>query len=338
MQDRYDEILNQMDSTPLVDDSNPSSPDNTQTPPEVNSGNDQPSSTETQTPSGVNPQDTNPNPPSPDQTTPNEDTNPAAPSNQDEGNDKGKGNQRPKYSHEEQVQYSFSKLNSKLSQTKRELKAALAQIEELKKANAPKPEKLGPEAFGSNEDYLKYIANQTLIEQLQKAAEAKKLSEAEAEASRESKARYTQRAAELFKTQEDIDAYNNIVGRALEEGLNDVLNSDTVISDFIKTSDWAPRLVFHFAAMPEDLERISNIKDPTDKRFALNMLQQRIMTVFSRAPKQNQTTQTQTQTNPSGSKPSQVPIVGKAGTGASGSAGSSSEVTMEEAMAKVRGY
>lgn len=335
MANRYDDIISQMDSTPL-DDSTPSSPDTTPSNTDVNSGNDQPGSTDDTKPSDVNPPDPNPAPADPDQTKGTEDKAPVAPSNQDEGKT-GKGNAQPKYSHEEQVRYSFAKLNGRLSQTKKELKEALAQIEELKKANAPKPEQLGPEAFQNQADYLKYIANQTLIEQLQKAAEAKRLSEAEATASRESQERYTQRAQELFKTKEDIEAYNSIVGRALEEGLNDVLNGDKVISDFVRSSDWAPRLVFHFAAMPEDLERITAIKDPTDKRFALNMLQQRIMTVFSNQAKpQNQ----QTQSKPSEpTPPPNVPIVGKAGTGASSSAGSNPEVTMDEAMARIRrGY
>lgn len=334
MANRYDEIISQMDSTSL-DDSNPSSPDTTQPNTDAASGNDQPNPADDTKPSDVNPQDPNSAPVDTDQAKGTEDKAPAAPSNQDEGKT-GKGNSKPRFTHEEQVQYSFAKLNGKLAQTKKELKDALAQIAELKKNTTPKPEQLGPEAFQNQADYLKYIANQTLIEQLQKAAEAKRLSEAEAQASRESQERYTQRAQELFKTKEDIEAYNSIVGRALEEGLNDVLNGDKVISDFVKSSDWAPRLVFHFAAMPEDLERITAIKDPTDKRFALNMLQQRIMTVFSK-PAQNQQTQTQTPSGPT--PPSSVPIVGKAGTGASSGAGSNPEVTMDEAMARIRrGY
>lgn len=338
MANRYDEIISQMDNTPVVDDSNPS-PDTTPSSTDTTSGNDQPKAVEDPKPGDVNPNDPNPAPAAPDQTPPADDKNPPAPSNQDEGKT-GKGNSKPRFTHEEQVQYSFAKLNGKLAQTKKELKDALAQIAELKKNTTPKPEQLGPEAFQNQADYLKYIANQTLIEQLQKAAEAKRLSEAEAQASRESQDRYTRRAQELFKTKEDIEAYNTIVGRALEEGLNDVLNGDKVISDFVKSSDWAPRLVFHFAAMPEDLERITAIKDPTDKRFALNMLQQRIMTVFSKpAQNQSQSTQPKSTSEPTPAPANPVPIVGKAGTGASGSAGSNPEVTMDEAMARIRrGY
>jgi len=338
MANRYDDIISQMDNVEFDNTPSPSSPDNQQPSNDSTPGNDQPPEESNDQTAVVKSNDQNDNPPSPDQTQTNIQSNQQNPSNQEEGT-KQKNN-RPKYSHEEQVQYSFSKLNSKLSQTKRELKEALAQIEELKKANTPKQEKLGPEAFGSNEDYLKYIANQSIIEQLQKAAEAKRLSDAEAQASRETQDRYTKRATELFKSKEDIDAYNHIVGKALEEGLADVLESDKVISDFIKSSDWAPRMVFHFAAMPEDLDKIASIKDPTDKRFALNMLQQRIMTIFSRPATQtnpNNNNSTQTQSNES--NPPQVPIVGKAGTGAAGGTGSNPEISMDEAMARIRrGY
>jgi len=339
MANRYEELIDSFGSDENDSTQTTQTPDVNANTGDSNPDESRPSETQsTDTQPNVNPEDSNPASESPDQTSEQNSSDHQEPSNQGEGN-RPKGKRQ--YTHEEQVQYSFAKLNSKLSSTKRELANALKQIEELKKANAPKPQKLGPDDFGSNEDYLKYIANQSLIEQLQKAAEAKKASETEAKASQEFTNRYNQRASELFSKPEDIEAYNNIVGEAMNNGLNDTLNSDSVIVDFIRSSDWAPRLVFHFAAIPEDLERIAAIKDPTDKRFALNMLQQRIATVFGQQRNtpavETPKNQTQTHTEPSQSSPA-VPIVGKAGTGSS-SGGSNPEVTVDEALTRIRrGY
>ena len=335
MLDRLDQIIDTMGNDPESTDQ-PSTPD-TQSSTETQPSTEEPASTETP---GVE-QSTQP------QSTeaPNEDTSasqePAAqPSATEPPKQEGNSRNKNKYTHEEQVAYAFNKLNSKFSRTKRDLANALREIEALKKANAAKPpvtesKALGPEAFSSQEDYLKYIANQSIIEQLQKAAEQKRNADAQSQAIKESQDRYTTRAQQIYNTPEAIEEYNTVVGRAInEEGLGDALANDPVISDFINTSELAPRLVYHFAAIPEDFERISAIKDPTDKRFALNMLQHKIQSVFANQSKSKQTTTQPAETQPT--NPS-VPIVGKAGTGGASAAGTT-ELSMDDVMSNLRSH
>ena len=242
-----------------------------------------------------------------------------------------------KYTHEEQVAYAFNKLNSKFSRTKHDLANALKEIEALKKAQAsipaPESKQLGPEAFASQADYFKYIANQSIIEQLQKAAEQKRASEEKTIAMKESQDRYTNRAMQIYNTPEAIEEYNTVVGKAInEEGLGDAIAEDPVITDFINTSNYSPRLVYHFAAIPEDFERIKAIKDPTDKRFALNMLQQKILSVFA---KQSSNNAHKPPVNSNPNPNSSVPIIGKAGTGGSSAAGTTEE-SLDDVMANIR--
>lgn len=249
-----------------------------------------------------------------------------------------------KYTHEEQVAYAFNKLNSKFSRTKKDLAEALKQIEELKKAQAARPpvnesKALGPESFSSQEEYFKYIANQSIIEQLQKAAEQKRSNDAQSQALKESQDRFNSKALEIYNTPEAIEEYNTVVGKAInEDGLADTISNDPVIHDFLNSSNIAPRLVYHFAAIPEDLERITAIKDPTDKRFALNILQHKIQTVFSNMAKQAApNSQPNSQPASNNSQPSSVPIVGKAGTGGASSAGTT-ELSMDDVMANLRSH
>lgn len=323
MQDRLDDLVNDMESEDQSSTSTPDTSNSTvESSPDQTVSNQESSSVETSTES--NPTEV------PDQTPPSN-SNDNSP-RQDGDEKQSKDKPKPKYSHEEQVAYSFSKLNSKLSQTKRELKEALAQIEALKKAKPQEtPKTYGPDDFESQADYFKYIANQQLIEQLKKASEAKQASDAKAMEQQAAQDRYSNLAQSIYNTPEAINEYNTVVGKAIEEdGLDQVLNSDAVLADFLNSSNMAPRLVYHFAAMPEELDRIMSIKDPTDKRFALNILSHKLASIFAAKPAENKEA-----TKPSQSSQANVPIVGKAGTGGA-SAGSIPEQSMDEVLAELR--
>lgn len=186
-----------------------------------------------------------------------------------DSDNKKEKNKKKKYSKEEKTKHAFSKLKNKLkSKHKEEINKLRAEIESLKKRES---EKIDKNSFETDEEYLNAFT-QNRFEEL---ANSQKL-ESASEQLRQKEYQANQNKIKRFYS--DEKSYNEYVKTwetGQQNGALEAISNDAVITEFLRESDYSPKLIEHFVKRVDVLDDYLNMSDRR-KQFELYNLEKRL--------------------------------------------------------------
>lgn len=169
----------------------------------------------------------------------------------------------------------LSKQKEKHAQEIEELKKSFqTQFEEFKASMKPKEEPKTRKDFETDDEYIKYLNKQGLMEVLeeQRKADAEKAAKAEEdakaakeqeEANEQLTRTFATNSHNAFKDPAAYDAYSKTVSKALENGLGEVLDEVPPLRDFIFKNPEGPIVLNKILNNREDFVKIMSQTDPT---------------------------------------------------------------------------
>lgn len=186
-----------------------------------------------------------------------------------DSDNKKEKNKKKKYSKEEKSKHAFAKLKNKLkSKHKEEINKLRAEIESLKKSESKKIDK---NSFETDEEYLNAYT-QNRFEEL---TNSQKLESAN-EQLRQKEYQANQNKIKRFYS--DKESYNEYVKTweiGQQNGALEAISNDAVITEFLRESDYSPKLIEHFVKRVDVLEDYLNMNDRR-KQFELFNLEKRL--------------------------------------------------------------
>lgn len=220
----------------------------------------------------------------------------------DEDKQEAKKESKPKWSHQEQVNHSFSKLKQK---HKAEVEGLKKEIENLKKQLENKVVK------SDYEDEDAYL-DAKLEEKMAKRELAKKEQELDNKTSNGVLEYYTERARVLYPTKIEQDAYTKAYNKGISEGTIDIVMKDQIIREFINESEYGPKLIEHFCMKPDVASTLSEM-GTARKSVELVALETRLKNYLERLSKKSNDVPNASQ-NQGSSKDNlkvKAPVIGK---------------------------
>ena len=183
--------------------------------------------------------------------------------------EKKKTGKKEKYTKEERTKHAFSKLKNKLkTKHKEEINKLRAEIERLKNSESKKIDK---NSFDSDEEYLNAYT-QNRFEEL---ANSQKLESASEQLKQKE---YEANQNKIKRFYGDENSYNEYVKTwklGQQNGALEAIANDAVITEFLRESDYSPKLIEHFVKRVDVLDDYLNMSDRR-KQFELYNLEKRL--------------------------------------------------------------
>lgn len=245
--------------------------------------------------------------------------------------DKGKQTHTP----EEQREYAWQKLKKENKAFKTQNEALTQQIKSLQEqidsfknsqGNPNEPE-YTRDNFATEEDWLRYVAHKQYQKDAASSLNEQNVRKLENLQEQQRMLVIAQREEALFPA-EKRQEYVQVVSAALQAGMKSALDANQDIMEFIDNSDMGPRLMYHFAMIPQDLIRIAENPNPTTRGVMLAQLEQGLYRKFvlggglpNQQAQSNATPNVTPNAAPSAAPtnpnpaPKTVPIIGKIGEG-----------------------
>ena len=179
-----------------------------------------------------------------------------------------KTNTKKRYSYQEKINHSFSKLKQRARRQQQKLEE---EIEELKKINEEQ-RKIIEERKGTTEEQLDarqdYRWNSREIDK--RTRELNELKQSEIISKNQIKFN------ELYQTEADKQSYVEAWKMGQDNGTIAAISQDNDIIDFINESDYGPKLLEHFIRRPDVLEKFSDMSKGR-KNYELYRMEQRLI-------------------------------------------------------------
>lgn len=189
--------------------------------------------------------------------------------------------------HEEEMTYSFrkqlgkqkQKYEDRYSQLQNQYNELLQRLDKLENPNKYAP--LNREQFETDDSYIDALVQQRFDNMWNsKLQEAQK---AYAEQSRKDqeintyRSRADENVKKLFKTPEAEQQYRETIGKALQNGLGELVDSDKETAMYIMRSDLGPKILYEMATKPEVVEDMFNesVTD-MDRQFKIRELESKL--------------------------------------------------------------
>ena len=191
---------------------------------------------------------------------------------------------KTQFSDLEKAEFSFKKQLGKQKQKYESIladqKKAFASLQERleKLENPDKYKEKFRENFQTDDEYIDYIVQQRMNKILDEQNE-KAMKDREQEA-REEEIRETidKNIDSCFSTDEAKTDYYNTVKAAFDEGLQELMDKEKYVAEYIMRNPNGPRILYELAKDKEKVRQIYSQGDPMSRLFELKMIEREILT------------------------------------------------------------
>ena len=191
---------------------------------------------------------------------------------------------KSQYSDLEKAEFSFKKQLGKQKQKYESIladqKKAFASLQERleKLENPDKYKEKFRENFQTDDEYIDYIVQQRMNKILDEQNE-KAMKDREEEAKAEEAREFIDKNIETcFTTDEARTDYFNTVKAAFDEGLQELMDKEKYVAEYIMRNPNGPRILYELAKDKEKVRQIYSQGDPMSRLFELKMIEREILT------------------------------------------------------------
>jgi len=191
---------------------------------------------------------------------------------------------KSQFSDLEKAEFSFKKQLGKQKQKYESIladqKKAFASLQERleKLENPDKYKEKFRENFQTDDEYIDYIVQQRMNKILDEQNE-KALKDREEEAKAEEAREFIDKNIETcFTTDEARTDYFNTVKAAFDEGLQELMDKEKYVAEYIMRNPNGPRILYELAKDKEKVRQIYSQGDPMSRLFELKMIEREILT------------------------------------------------------------
>jgi len=191
---------------------------------------------------------------------------------------------KSQFSDLEKAEFSFKKQLGKQKQKYESIladqKKAFASLQERleKLENPDKYKEKFRENFQTDDEYIDYIVQQRMNKILDEQNE-KAMKDREEEAKAEEAREFIDKNIEIcFTTDEARTDYFNTVKAAFDEGLQELMDKEKYVAEYIMRNPNGPRILYELAKDKEKVRQIYSQGDPMSRLFELKMIEREILT------------------------------------------------------------
>lgn len=191
---------------------------------------------------------------------------------------------KSQFSDLEKAEFSFKKQLGKQKQKYESIladqKKAFASLQERleKLENPDKYKEKFRENFQTDDEYIDYIVQQRMNKILDEQNE-KAMKDREEEAKAEEAREFIDKNIETcFTTDEARTDYFNTVKAAFDEGLQELMDKEKYVAEYIMRNPNGPRILYELAKDKEKVRQIYSQGDPMSRLFELKMIEREILT------------------------------------------------------------
>ena len=190
---------------------------------------------------------------------------------------------KSQFSDLEKAEFSFKKQLGKQKQKYESIladqKKAFASLQERleKLENPDKYKEKFRENFQTDDEYIDYIVQQRMNKILDEQNE-KAMKDREEEAKAEEAREFIDKNIETcFTTDEARTDYFNTVKAAFDEGLQELMDKEKYVAEYIMRNPNGPRILYELAKDKEKVRQIYSQGDPMSRLFELKMIEREIL-------------------------------------------------------------
>lgn len=171
--------------------------------------------------------------------------------------------------------YSFKKqMNKQRSKYESDLAELRKQIEELKKPQEPQKFR---DNFENDDQYIDYLVEQRFNKMMSKRDEEEMKRQAKMDDIYRQNKQIDDNIAKHFTTPEAKEDYRNTVSRAFENGLEELLDNEQYVRDYLMKSPNGPKILYELAKDTNKVNTIFTQPDPMSRLLELKMLERDLM-------------------------------------------------------------
>lgn len=182
--------------------------------------------------------------------------------------------QKAEYSFRKQLGKQKSKYESLLAEQRKAFEDLQSRLDKLENPDKYK-EKLR-DSFQTDDEYIDYIVQQRMNKILDEQNEKnKKEMEMDAQDA-QFREQIDNNINECFNTKEARDDYMNVVKKAFENGLEDIMDREKYVAEYIMKSPKGPKLLYELAKDPNKVKQVYSQSDPMSRLFELKVIEREL--------------------------------------------------------------
>ena len=183
---------------------------------------------------------------------------------------------KSQFSDLEKAEKQKQKYESILADQKKAFASLQERLEKLE--NPDKYKEKFRENFQTDDEYIDYIVQQRMNKILDEQNE-KAMKDREEEAKAEEAREFIDKNIETcFTTDEARTDYFNTVKAAFDEGLQELMDKEKYVAEYIMRNPNGPRILYELAKDKEKVRQIYSQGDPMSRLFELKMIEREILT------------------------------------------------------------
>lgn len=182
--------------------------------------------------------------------------------------------QKAEHSFKRQLGKQKSKYESQLAEQKKAYEELQSRLDRLENPEKYKEKKR--DSFKTDDEYIDYIVQQRMNKIMDEQNE-NSLREREKEAREiEFHENIDRNINDTFKTEQEKEDYYNVVKNAFDKGLEELMDKEKYVAEYIMKNPTGPRLLYELAKDPKKVNKIYSQRDPMSRLFELKMLEREL--------------------------------------------------------------
>lgn len=179
------------------------------------------------------------------------------------------------HSFKQQLNKQKNKYESQLAERNREFEELKSRLERLE--NPDKYKEKFRNDFENDDKYIDYLVEQRMNKMFAEREEQYKKQRTIDEQKRERSNKINERINKCFATDDEKRDYLITVQQAFDQGLEELIDKEQYVSEYIQNSENGPRLLYDLASKPELVKAVFSQADPMSRILELKLYERELL-------------------------------------------------------------
>ena len=173
------------------------------------------------------------------------------------------------HSFKQQLNKQKNKYEAQLAERNREFEELKGRLEKLE--NPEKYKEKFRNDFENDDKYIDYLVEQRMNKMFKEKDEEKRKQKAVEAQNRERTNKISERINKCFATDEEKQDYLTTVQQAFDQGLEELIDREKYVSEYIQNSENGPRLLYELATNADLVKAVFSQADPMSRIMELKL-------------------------------------------------------------------